>query len=417
MKKNSHIYKLDPYLEDGVLRVGGRLTRSTMLLEAKHPAILHKDDWIAKLILRHIHEETGHSGRNHVLARLRQKYWIPRACSAIQKMISECSTCRRLHAKAGEQKMANLPEDRLLPDKPPFTNSGVDFFGPFEVSRGRGSVKRYGVLFTCFTSRAVHLEVSHSLDTSSCINALRPFLSRRGQVSVLRSDNGTNFVGAERELRESLKDLNQSKIQESMLKRGVKWIFNTPAASHHGGVWERQIRTVRKVLSALLKQQRLDDEGLHTLLCEVENIVNDRPITTMSNDPKDLEALTPNHLLQMRTQPSIPPGVFSKDDLYTRRRWRQIQYMADLFWRRWTQEYLPVLQERQKWSTTRRNFNLGDVVLIVDPSAPRNSWMMGKIVKIMPDSKGTVRSVQVQTKTSALERPITKICLLEEAMA
>lgn len=214
-----------------------------------------------------------------------------------------------------------------------------------------------------------------------------------------------------------MKDLNQSKILESMLKRGVKWIFNTPAASHHGGVWERQIRTVRKVLSALLKQQRLDDEGLHTLLCEVENIVNDRPITTMSNDPKDLEALTPNHLLQMRTQPSIPPGVFSKDDLYTRRRWRQIQYMADLFWRRWTQEYLPVLQERQKWSTTRRNFNLGDVVLIVDPSAPRNSWMMGKIVKIMPDSKGTVRSVQVQTKTSALERPITKICLLEEAMA
>lgn len=186
------------------------------------------------------------------------------------------------------------------------------------------------MLFTCLTSRAVHLEGSHSLDTSSCSNALRRFLSRRGQESGLRLDNGTNFVGAERELRKSLKDLNQSKIQESMLKT-VKWIFNTPAASHHGGGWERQICTVRKVLSALLKQQRLDDEGLHTLLCEVENIVNDRPITTMSKDPNDLEALTPNHLLQMRTQPSIPPGVFSKDDLYTHRRWRQIQYMADLF--------------------------------------------------------------------------------------
>lgn len=415
VRKDSHIFKLDPYLKDGVLRVGGRLGRSAMPLDAKHPAILHKDDWIAKLILRHIHEATGHSGRNYILARLRQKFWIPKACSAIQRMISECNTCRRLHAKAGEQKMANLPEDRLLPDKPPFTNTGVDFFGPFEVSRGRSKVKRYGVLFTCLTSRAVHIEVAHSLDTSSCINALRRFLSRRGQVSVLRSDNGTNFVGAERELKESLKDLDQPKIQESMLRRGVKWIFNTPAASHHGGVWERQIRTVRKVLSSLLKQQLLDDEGLQTLLCEVESIINDRPITTTSNDPNDLEALTPNHLLVMRTQPNIPPGVFSKDDLYARRRWRQIQYMADLFWRRWTQEYLPLLQERQKWSTTRRNFSLGDVVLIVDSSAPRNSWLIGKIVKIMPDSKGTVRSVCVQTKTSTLERPITKICLLEEA--
>lgn len=155
---------------------------------------------------------------------------------------------------------------------------------------------------------------------------------------------------------------------------------------------------------------------MKTLICEAESIVNDRPITTTSNDPNDLEALTPNHLLLMRTQPNIPPGVFSKDDLYVRRRWRQIQYMADLFWRRWTQEYLPLLQERQKWSTGRRNFSLGDVVLIVDSSAPRNSWVIGRITKIMPDSKGAVRSVCVQTKTSSLERPVTKICLLEEAL-
>lgn len=416
VRKDSQICKLDPFLDDGVIRVGGRLSKSAMPLEAKHPAVLHKDDWIAKLIVRHIHEETGHSGRSYILAKLRQRYWIPRASSAIQKVISECRICRRLRAKAGEQKMANLPEERLLPDKPPFTNTGVDYFGPFEVSRGRRKVKRYGVLFTCMAIRAVHLEVAHSLDTSSCINAIRRFLSRRGQVSVLRSDNGTNFIGAERELREALKALDQSKIQDAMLQKGITWMFNTPAASHHGGVWERQIRTVRKVLSSLLKQQTLDEEGLQTLLCEVESIINDRPITTASNDPNDLEALTPNHLLLMKTQPNIPPGVFSKEDIYTRRRWRQTQYMADLFWHRWIQEYLPLLQVRQKWTTVRRNFNLGDVVLIIDSSAPRNSWLMGRIIKMMPDSEGTVRSVYVKTKTSTLERPITKLCLLEEAL-
>ncbi len=150
--------------------------------------------------------------------------------------------------------MASLPEDRLLPDKPPFTNVGVDYFGPFDVKRGRSTVKRYGVLFTCLTIRAVHIEVADSLDPDSCINALRRFISRRGQVSVMLSDNGTNFVGAERELREALSNLNHSIIENAMLQKGIKWVFNSPAASHQGEVWERQIRTVRRILSALLKE-------------------------------------------------------------------------------------------------------------------------------------------------------------------
>lgn len=134
--------------------------------------------------------------------------------------------------------MADLPQDRLLPDKPPFTNTGVDYFGPFEVRRGRAKVKRYGVLFTCLTVRAVHIEVAHSLLFDSCINAIRRFQARRGQVSILRSDSGTNFVGAERELREALEELDQSRINEVMMRKNVQWIFN-PAASHHGGIWER----------------------------------------------------------------------------------------------------------------------------------------------------------------------------------
>lgn len=166
--RTSSISRLDPYLQDGVLRVGGRLNRLKMPEEVKHPAILHKHHRIANLILHHIHQVTGHGGRNYVLARMRQKYWITAANAAVRKVISECNLCRRLHARPGQQKMADLPHDRLLPDKPPFTNTGVDYFGPFEVKRGRVKVKRYGVLFTCLTVRAVHIEVAQSLDTDSC---------------------------------------------------------------------------------------------------------------------------------------------------------------------------------------------------------------------------------------------------------
>lgn len=310
--------------------------------------------------------------------------------------------------------MAQLPEDRLIPDEPPFTRVGVDYFGPFEVKLKRSHVKRYGVIFTCLASRAVHLEVASSLTTDSYINALRRFIARRGQVKKIRSDNGTNFVGANRELRNSINDWNVSQIHEAMLQKNIDWHFNPPAGSHHGGVWERIIRTIRKVMNSVLREQILDDEGLNTLMCEIEAILNDRPITKNSDHHNDLEALTPNHLLLMRQQPNLPPGVFTKSDNYCRRRWRQVQYMANLFWNRWVKEYLPLLQERQKWHEVKRNLKIGDVVLVVDSNSPRNSWPMGVVLETVPDRFGLVRQVKVKTATNTLMRPIDKLCLILE---
>jgi len=412
VKRDSKLYKLDPVFQDGLIRVGGRLRNAAMPEERKHPIILYKDQHCATLILRHIHQQLGHSGRNHMLSKLRKKYWIIKGNAAARKIISNCGHCRRHGVKAGEQKMADLPKERLIPDLPPFTNVGVDYFGPVEVKRGRSMVKRYGVIFTCMASRAIHLEVAYSLDTDACINSLRRFICRRGQVVQIRSDNGTNFIGAERELRESLNSWNKSQIQKAMLQEGVQWSFNPPGGSHYGGVWERMIKMVKKILSSILHQQTLDDEGFHTVLCEIEAILNDRPITKLSDDPNDLEPLTPNHLLQMKGKPVLPPGLFDQSELYSRRRWKQVQYMCDLFWRRWTNEYLPLLQERQKWNKERRSFAPGDIVVIVDSTAPRGSWLMGRVLEVFPDKNGLVRSVRVQTKTSVLERPVTKLCLL-----
>lgn len=192
-------------------------------------------------------------------------------------------------------------------------------------------LKRYGVIFTCMTSRAVHLEVACSLTTNSCINVIRRFLSHRGQAQHIRSDHGPNFVGAERELRDALQALRQRKIHQAVMKEGVQWSFSLPTASHHGGLWEHLIRMVRHVLGSVLKQQTLDDSRVTTVFCETEAILNSWPITRVSDNSQDLEALTPNHILLLKTNPFLPPGVFSKSDLYHRRCWRQVQYVAVLF--------------------------------------------------------------------------------------
>ena len=147
-------------------------------------------------------------------------------------------------------------------------------------------------------------------------------------------------------------------------------------------------------------------------MCECEAIVNGRPITTTSNDPNDLTPLSPNSLLLMKNMTSLPPGVFDVKDNYARRRWRQVQYLADCFWKRWRKEFLPLLQTRQRWNKTRRNLAENDIVLIVDDNLPRNVWSLGRIIKTYPDAQGLVRSVSVQTKTSVYKRPITKLILL-----
>lgn len=228
----SPLRKLDPKIVDGLLRVGGRLERADIPFEAKHPVLLPKDSFVSKLVLQDVHKSVGHMGKNAVLSVLRQQYWIPGAASLIKSMVSKCVTCRRYQGSVHQQKMASLPTDRLKPDEPPFTKVGMDFFGPFEIKRGRSTVKRHGVVFTCLTIRAVHLEVAHSLDTDSCINASGRFVARRGTVKSIRSDNGTNLVGAEREMREEISRWNSQKISGAMMQKSIDWDFNPPAASH-----------------------------------------------------------------------------------------------------------------------------------------------------------------------------------------
>ena len=261
--------------------------------------------------------------------------------------------------------------------------------------------------------RAVHLEVAHSLDADAFINALRRFIARRGKPQIIISDNGTNFVGGERELRQCLDDLNQQRVGDVLLQQSIRWQFNPPAASHMGGVWERMIRSVRKILRRLLKEQVVSDEVLLTLMAEVEGILNARPLVPLTFVPGEDEPLTPNHLLLLRGSRSLPPGLFRKEDGYGRRRWRQAQYLADQFWRRWVREYLPVLQVRQKWTHRVANLQVGDLVLVANENVSRGHWPLGRINHTYPDQDGNVRQVEVKTGAGYFRRPFTKLCLVE----
>ena len=265
---------------------------------------------------------------------------------------------------------------------------------------------------------AIHIEVVHSLDTDSFINSLRRFMARRGSPERIRTDNGSNFVSGEAQIRRALSNWNQDKIRNFLLQRNVEWIFNPPSGSHHGGVWERCIRSVRKVLNALVREQSLDDESLLTLMCEVESIVNGMSLAKVSDDSRDLEPLTHNRLLFLQAGPSLPPGVFAREDLYSRRRWCQVQYLSDVFWRRWTKKYLSGLQERQRWTKLERNFQVGDIVLIADEKPPIGLWPLGRNVDMKTNrNDGFVRSVMLKTRPTILERPIDKLVLLEAAVS
>ena len=196
---------------------------------------------LSELIVREYHGESDLEVE-WTLCKIQDKYWIVNARAIIKQIKHLCVTCKRLYATTLVQKMADLPPERCNPNEAPFTYVGVDLFGPFCVRQGRAEVKRYGCVDTCFTTRAIHIEKLNSLETDTFINGLVRFVARRGYPKRIRSDNGTNFVGAHAELTRELSRLNQNKVVAAAGRHGIDWVFNPPHASHQGGVWERQIR-------------------------------------------------------------------------------------------------------------------------------------------------------------------------------
>ena len=405
--------KLNPGLREGIVRVIGRLDDTNLPRDVKNPIILPPGH-LCNLIIRDSHWTNMHSSPAQTWTNLREKYWIIDAMASIKRIVTNCVPCRKVLARPCTQQMANLPDERTTPGGRPFANVGLDAFGPFAITQGRSKIKRYGLIISCMASRAVHLEMLYSLTACSFISALRRFISRRGQPISINCDNGTNFRAADNILTDLTRRWNASEFGSFCRKANIEFHFNPPKASNFGGHYERLIRSVRRLLVTTLKNRSITDEDLATFLCEAESQMNGRPLVEpFVSDPSSPEPLTPNHLLLLEPRNILPLGTFSKAEVYARQRFKQVQLLADDFWKRWTREYLTTLQQRQKWLRIKNNLQKEDIVLLVDDNQPRGTWSIARVMDTFPDKRGLVREVTVRTPEGGVrKRPITKLCLL-----
>ncbi|XP_023312160.1 uncharacterized protein LOC108913397 [Anoplophora glabripennis] len=358
---------LAPFLDDnGILRVGGRLSHSDLSFSAKHPALLPRKHRLTELIIRN-------------------------------------------HPSSYAPPMGNLPQTRISQVKP-FSCVGVDYAGPFPITlgkaRGAKARKAYLCLFICFATKAIHLELASDLSTDAFIGALRRFIARRGRCSRIFSDCGSNFIGANRELTKYMK--------LSVEAETITWNFNPPSAPHFGGLWESGVKSVKTHLSRVIGNQVLTYEELNTLLIQIESLLNSRPLCSLSSDPNDLSVLTPGHLLTMEPLTSVPDPDLSHLSLNRLSRWQLIQRMHQAFWSRWKNEYLHNLYQRSKWSQYQsfKPTNVGTLVLIKDNTAPPLKWRLGRIVDLHPGSDGIARVATVRTSQGTFKRPLIKLCAL-----
>lgn len=415
ISSSSPLKMLSPFVcEDGLIRCKSRLERAECIpSSARRPIILPNNHALTPLIVQHYHNKLRHINIATIMCEIRQTFWIPSLRRLVNTAQSKCMVCKLRRAKPIQPQMSALPIDRVQPFVRPFTYTGVDFFGPINVTIRRAREKRWVCLFTCLTVRAVHLEVATNLSSDAFILCLRNFINRRGVPLQIRSDNGTNFVGVPTELKDTTDFLDHDDITLKLAPLGIKWIFNTPANPAQGGVWERLVQSVKKALYIMLKEEAPKLDTLSSLLIEAECIINSRPLTHLPVTPEEPEPLTPNHFLLGCTNSTQTPSTPEPRLMCLRKQWKVLANMKNCFWKRWMREYLPELTRRSKWCLPTQTLNNGCLVLICDPDAPRSQWRRGRVIELYPGKDGIARSAKVDTTIGVLKRPISKLALLD----
>ncbi|XP_076658785.1 uncharacterized protein LOC143362467 [Halictus rubicundus] len=339
----SPLRRLNPILhEHGIIRVGRRLRHAPLSDTARHPMVLPQHR-VFELVCRHCHARCLHAGTQLTLEMLRREFWMISARKLVKTAVRQCVTCVRQRAATPQQLMGDLPPERVSPTRS-FTNTGVDYAGPYLVrtTKGRGhkAHKAYLALFICLSSRAIHLE-----------------LVRPGKSTEFREDTSID---------------------------SISWRFIPPGAPHFGGIWEAGVKSVKGHLKRVLGDQTLTYEEFSTLLCQIEACLNSRPLAPISDDPDDLDYLTPGHFLVGCPLLALPERSAHDAQPNLLTRWKRVQHMLEHFWRRWRDEYLHHLQQRGKWNKRVPNFRSGSLVILRQPNLPPTKWKLARVVECHP---------------------------------
>lgn len=349
---------------------------------------------------------------------LRTEYFIPRAKNVIKTTISRCKICVVQRKATHHQIMAALPTARTNISRP-FNVTGVDFAGPFNIRNYTGRAclitKGYVCVFVCFATKAIHLEPVSSLSTPAFLAALARFVARRGYPKDIYSDNGTNFVGASRELRAEFRSFLRgigSEVNAGYAPQGLQWHFNPASAPHMGGLWEAGVKSFKYHFRRIASTLNYTFEEFSTLLARIESCLNSRPLCPLSENMESLDVLTPGHFLIGGPLLAAPEVEISETPLSIVNRWQRVKALNQRLCMRWKDEYLKDLQKRYKWKFMQRNIEIGDMVVIREDNLPTNEWRLGRVEKVHIGKDGHVRVVGLRTARGVVTRPVVKLVVL-----
>lgn len=417
LPRSNSLTHLTPYIDQSGLRVGRRLENTNLSHNFKHPILLPRHSPLSTLIIVDAHLKTLHGGTQITLAYIRQNYWILGGRAPIRSYILRCIRCARYRGIRAEQLMGQLSFPRVNPSRL-FLHTGVDYAGPIIIKTWHGrstkTYKGYLVIFVCLSISAVHLEVVTDYTTEAFIATYKRFTGHRGICASLYSDCGTNFIGADSELRKRFESTSRElkELARLLANEGTKWHFNPPAAPHFGGKWEAAVKSVKYYLIRTIGDSILTYEELSTLLIQIEAILNSRPLSAMSEYSKDLSALTPGHFLISEPLTIIPEPSLINLPASKLSKWQLIQQKIEHFWNRWSKECLHRFQSISKWHHPSNEIKKGSLVLITDKRYPPSKWPLARVLELHPGTDGLIRVVTIKTATSVIKRSITKLCIL-----
>lgn len=420
ISQKSRLLTLNPFRdEEGLLRVNGRLSDSNLSFNERHPIIMPERARLCKLFIEFTHRVLLHAENNLMLRAIRQEFYVIRLKNSVKQCVRNCKICTIYKHRIHNQIMAALPPERCTFSLP-FTYTGIDFAGPFDVktSRLRNSKiqKGYAAIFVCFSTRAIHLESCSELTSEAFLATFDRFVGRRGLPAKVFSDNGTNFVGASRALQREYRQFLQ-KSEEHIVNKfglhGFTWNFIPPHAPHMGGLWEAGVKSMKSHMRKTAGNIKFTFEEFTTLLVRIESVLNSRPLSPISEDPSELIPLTPGHLLKGAPLVAVPECY--SDNLSLINRWQKLKILQIHFAKRWKNEYISDMQRRYKWKTAQANLKKDDFVVVKDDLLPPTEWRLGRVERVFMGSDSRVRVAEIRTQNGLVTRPLTKLCILPVA--